>query len=69
MKAFTASEFSYYASVWMLHSSKLNNRVNKLQEKALRIIYQDYASSFTEHLEKDNSTTNYTQQKDPVVSY
>ena len=69
MKAFTASEFSYYPSVWMLHSSKLNNRVNKLQERALKIIYQDYASSFTEHLEKDNSTTNYTQQKDPVVSY
>ena len=41
----------------MFHSSKLNSRVNKLQERALRIVYQDYASSFTKILEKDNSTT------------
>ena len=40
----------------MLHSRKLNSRVNKLHERALRIVYQDYASSFTEILEKDNST-------------
>ena len=41
----------------MFHSSKLNSRVNKLQERALRIVYQDYASSFTKILEKGNSTT------------
>ena len=41
----------------MFLSRKLDNRVNKLNERALRIIYQDYASSFTELLEKDNSTT------------
>ena len=41
----------------MFHSRKLNSRVNKLHERALRIVYQDYASSFTELLEKDNSTT------------
>ena len=41
----------------MFHSRKLNSRVNQLHERALRIVYQDYASSFTELLEKDNSTT------------
>ena len=41
----------------MFHSRKLNSRVNKLHERALRIVYQDYASSFTEFLEKHNSTT------------
>ena len=41
----------------MFHSRKLNSRVNKLNENALRIVYQDYASSFTELLEKDNSIT------------
>ena len=41
----------------MLHSKKCNNRVDKIHERALRIVYQDYASSFTELLEKDNSTT------------
>ena len=41
----------------MFHSRKSNSQVNKLYERALRIIYQDYASSFTELLGKDNSTT------------
>ena len=41
----------------MSHSRKLNSRVNKVNVRALRIVYQDYASSFTELLEKDNSTT------------
>ena len=69
MKAFIASEFGYCPLVWMFHSRKLNSRVNKLHERALRIVYQDYAPSFTELLENDNSTTihnrnidNYTQQ-------
>ena len=45
----------------MFHSRKLNSRVNKLHERALRIVYQDYACSFTELLEKDNSTTIYVK--------
>ena len=56
MKVFIASEFGYCPLVYMLHNRKLN-RVNKLHERALRIVYQDYASSFTELLKKDNSTT------------
>ena len=60
IKAFITSEFGNYPLVWMLHSRKLNSRVNKLHERALRILYQDYASSFTELLEKvNNSTTIY----------
>ena len=57
MKGFIASEFGYCQLVWMFHSRKSNSRVNKFHERALRIVYQDYASSFTELLEKDNSTT------------
>ena len=43
--------------VWLFHCRRLNSRVDKLHEMALRIVYRDYASSFTELLEKDNSTT------------
>ena len=57
MKAFIASEFGYCPLVWMFHSRKLNSRIKKLHERALRIVYQDYLSSFTELLEKDKSTT------------
>ena len=57
MKAFVASEFAYCPFLWMFHSRKLNSQVNKLHERVLRIVYQDYASSFTQLLEKDNLTT------------
>ena len=57
MKAFLASKFGYCPLAWMFHSRKLNSRINKLHERALRIVYQDYVSSFTELLEKDKSTT------------
>ena len=40
----------------MFHSRKLYSRVNKLHERALRIVYQDHASSFTELFEKDTLT-------------
>ena len=56
MRAFIASEFGYCPLLWVFHSRKLNSRVNNLHER-LRIVYQDYASSFTELLEKDNSAT------------
>ena len=68
MKAFIISEFGYCQLVWMFHSIKLNSRVNKFHESTLTIFYQDYASSYTELLEK-GKLNNYTQQKYPVISY
>ena len=56
MIAFITSEFGYCPLVWVFHSRKLNGQVNKLHERVLRIEYQDYASSFTELLEQNNST-------------
>ena len=57
IKAFIASEFDYCPLVWMFLSRKLNSRVTKLLERELRIVYQDYASSFAELFEKNNLTT------------
>ena len=68
MKAFIASEFGYCPLVRMFHSRKLNSRVNKLHERALRIVYQDYASSFTEFLEKDNSITIHNRKKQFIAT-
>ena len=55
--AFIPSEFGYCPLVLMFHSRKLNSRINKLHGRALRKVYQNYPSSFTELLEKDNFTT------------
>ena len=39
----------------MFHSRTLNNKINQLHEKALKIVYGDYKSKFDEILEKDGS--------------
>ena len=39
----------------MSHSRTLNNKINRLHERALRIVYSDYKSSFNTLLEKDGS--------------
>ena len=41
MKAFIDSQFGYCPLIWMFHSRKLNTRINRLQERALRIVYKD----------------------------
>ena len=57
MKSFIESQFGYCPLVWMFHSRSLNNRINHIHERALRIVYKDYYSSFEELLEKDKSFT------------
>ena len=54
---FITSHFSHYPLVWMFHSRRLNNRIDHIHERALRIIYQAYKSSFKELLRKDSSLT------------
>ena len=41
----------------MFHSRKLNNRINKIHERSLRIVFDDNISTFNELLMKDNSVT------------
>ena len=57
MQSFIFSQFGYCPLVWLFHSRKLNTRINKIHERALRIVYQDRKSTFKELLEKDESFT------------
>ena len=57
MKAFINSQFGYCLLIWMSHSRTLNNRINRIQERALRIVYNDRISKLYELLEKDKSVT------------
>ena len=56
-KTFIESQFSYCPLVWMFHDRKVNNKINRLHERTLRIVYYDYTSTFEELLEKDTSFT------------
>ena len=57
MRAFITSQFSYCPLVWMSHSRGLNKRINKIDEKSLRLVYNDNISSFNELPVKDNCVT------------
>ena len=57
IKTFFESQFSYCPLLWMFCGRTLNRRINRLHERALRIAYEDYESSFEELLIKDDSVT------------
>jgi len=45
----------------MNHSRKLNNKINRIHERALRMVYNDHKSTFEVLLSKDNSVTVHVQ--------
>ena len=71
LRASIESQFSYCPLIWMFHSRTLNNKINRLHEKALRIAYGDYKSKFDELLEKDIDLTDLFLEceNDNISSY
>ena len=53
--------FSYCPFVWMCHSRIINNKINRLHEKGLRLIYHDKHSTFHGLLKKDCSVSIHTR--------
>ena len=51
------TQFIYWRFIWMYHSRTLNNKINRIQERALRIVHNDYKLNFKELLEQDHSFT------------
>ena len=61
LKTFFESQFKYCPLTWMFHSRELNNRINRLHKRALRLIYNNFTTSFEQLLDKDNSFTIHQQ--------
>ena len=57
MKTFIESQFGYCPLIWMFHGRIVNKRIKHLHERALRITYKDYISSFEDLLKRDKSVT------------
>ena len=57
MNVFLNSQFGYCPLLWMFHSRTLNNCINRIQEKALRLTYKDKTSTYQELLRLDNLVT------------
>ena len=52
---FIENEFNYCPLIWMMHNRTLNNKINKLHERALRIALDDDISSYSDLLVKSES--------------
>ena len=53
MKAFIESQFSYCPLIWVFHSRTMNNKINRIHERALRLVSSDHVFSLDELLKKD----------------
>ena len=60
MNAFTTSQFSYCPLVWISHSRTMNNRINTIHGKVLRLVYRDET--------KKNLSLDDLLKKDKLVS-
>ena len=54
-KSFVESQFKYCPLIWMFHSRSCNTKINRLHERALRLVYNDFQSTFKELLDRDKS--------------
>ena len=68
LNSFIISQFSYCPLIWMFHSRKLNSRINRIHERALRLVYKDNLSNFQEILQKDNSVTIHQRNLKKLVT-
>ena len=50
--AFFKSQLNYYPLIWMCCNRSLNNKIDRLHEQSLRIVYSDKTSDLGELLEK-----------------
>ena len=55
--SFIESQYSHCPLIWMFVGKKINRKINHLQERALRMIYNDYSSSFQDFLLNDKTVT------------
>ena len=68
MRAFISSQFGYCPLVWFFCSRKINNRMNRIQNRALTVIYKDYVSTFAQLLEKDSSVSIHSRNLQVLAS-
>ena len=57
LNTFVLSQFRCCPLIWMFHNRNIDNKIIKIQERALRIAHKDNISHFEKLLENDNSVS------------
>ena len=68
MNSFFNLQFSYCPLIWKFHSCIMNNKINWLHERYMRLIYGDKTSSFEELLEQGKSVSIHTRDRHMSVT-
>ena len=55
--AFFMVQFNYYPLTWMCHNRTYSNKINRLHQRCLRLIYNDKRLCFENLLESYNSVS------------
>ena len=67
IKAYFESQFKDCPLVWMFRGRQVNNKINHLHERALRMIYEDSTFLFETLLEKDMSFSVHDRNIEQLV--
>ena len=57
LSSFIYSQFQYCPLIWFFHNREFHHRINKIHERAIRIVFRDYNSDFNEMLNEHNIST------------
>ena len=68
MKVFMHSPLGYCPLIWMFCGRTLNNRINQLHERALRLVYKAATLSFDELLTEDKSISLHHRNLQKLVT-
>ena len=58
--AFISSQFSYCPLLWMCHTRSIENKINKICERASRIIYNNDVSAFDDVAKSKSVNAHYS---------
>ena len=53
------SNFSYCPLIWLFYTKGANYEINRTHKRALRVLYEDYESTFEELLDRDEANTTH----------
>ena len=65
---FFNSQFNYCPLIWMCRSRENKNKINRICERCLRIIFNDKRSPFNAFLEKDGSPSIHERNIDILAT-